>query len=166
MRYHHRFDSNVWVWPKVGKVVNYSSLQLRDELDTTDTATPWVMVYLDPRGGISAATWVMDNSPPHNANTFAFYNTRLLAGNNHDSQSLSSLFTHLEGVPFSPREESLATLWTTLTEVVSPSYESLNDIEQIINTHTKDSGNHLTSTLLYTATHFIPNSINKLHIGG
>ena len=44
MRYHHRFDSNVWVWPKVGKGVNYSSLQLRDELDTTDTATPWVMV--------------------------------------------------------------------------------------------------------------------------
>ncbi len=170
MRWHPRFSKNAWVWPKVGKVVDYSSLQLRDELDTTDTAIPWVMVYLDPRGGISAATWVMDD--PENG-IYAFYNTRLIDRADYEGsggQSLSSLLAHLEGVPFSPQEESLATLWTTLTEGVSPSYESINDIEQIINTHKKENARggraHSRHTLLYTATHLIPNSINKLQIGG
>ncbi len=169
MRWHPRFSKNAWVWPKVGKVVDYSSLQLRDELDTTDTAIPWVMVYLDPRGGISAATWVMDD--PENG-IYAFYNTRLIDRADYaesqliEDRSLSSLLAHIEGVPFSPQEESLATLWTTLTEGVSPSYESINDIEQIINFHHSGTHTNFGHTLLYTATHLIPNSINKLQIGG
>ena len=62
----------------------------------------------------------------------------------------------LDVAPYEPREESMVSLWNTLTTVVSPSYESMNDLKNQIRG----------ATITYFATHVIPQSINKLHIGG
>ena len=56
---------------------------------------------------------------------------------------------------FSPREASMSSVWNTLTTVVSPSYESIADL----NTKMFDE------TITYFASHIIPQSINKLYIG-
>ena len=85
MRYHPRFDSNAWVWPtgpidkeiEKGNVI-YSGHPLPtvifDKKFTSDTADPWFIVYADNRGGVSAATWVIDDA---DNGIYAFYNTRL-----------------------------------------------------------------------------------------
>ena len=163
MRYHPRFDSNAWVWPtgpidkeiEKGNVI-YSGHPLPtvifDKKFTSDTADPWFIVYADNRGGVSAATWVIDDA---DNGIYAFYNTRLV--DRYDgSTPLEALMNPLEGTPFSPREETMASLWNTLTTVVSPSYESINDLKNQIRG----------ATITYFATHVIPQSINKLHIGG
>ena len=164
MRHHPRFDSNAWVWP-TGPIAeeenkgNVISLGHADKLPvvifdkgyTLDTADPWFIVYADNRG-ISAATWVIDDA---DNGIYAFYNTRLV--DRYDgSTPLEALMNPLEGTPFSPREETMASLWNTLTTVVSPSYESMNDLKNQIRG----------ATITYFATHVIPQSINKLHIGG
>lgn len=176
MRYHHRFDSNVWVWDAYGKVM--TGMPTRFDVDTSNTATPWIVVYRDKRGGVSAATWVIDtdlNNPPDkiyaSMNTYAFYNTRII--DNYEAVldgdwSLQEIMKPITGMPFSPRHADLPELWTELTEGVSPSYESYEDI-QAYHYLTPNENNTLSPadiTLLYRATHFIPNSINKLHIGG
>tara|TARA_Y100000992_G_C21234937_1_gene477504 strand:+ start:170 stop:667 length:498 start_codon:yes stop_codon:yes gene_type:complete len=165
MRYHPRFDSNAWVWP-TGPIAeeenkgNVISLGHADKLPvvifdkgyTRDTADPWFIIYADNRGGISAATWVIDDA---DNGIYAFYNTRLV--DRYDgSTPLEALMNPLEGTPFSPREETMASLWNTLTTVVSPSYESMNDLKNQIKG----------ATITYFASHPIPQSINKLHIGG
>ena len=90
MRYHPRFDSNAWVWPtgpiekeiNNGKVLALVPPQMSgppvvlfDKMLTAPTADPWFLVYADKRGGISAATWVVDDA---DKGVYAFYNTRLL----------------------------------------------------------------------------------------
>ena len=167
MRYHPRFDSNAWVWPtgpieeeiNKGKVLPLVRPQMSgipvvlfDKRFTSATADPWFIVYADNRGGVSAATFVIDDA---DKGVYAFYNTRLL--DRYDGKTtLKNLMDPLEGVPFSPREESMMSLWNTLTTVVSPSYEGLQDLDALITS----------STITYFASHPIPQSINKLHIGG
>lgn len=161
-RYHHRFDSNVWVWPKYGKLLDHTLFPIpsnrfnRSEVDTTDTADPWIVVYADTRGGVSAATWVLDDS---DNGIYAFYNTRII--DNYDGMAhrsgLSKLMEPIEGVPFSPLQKTIAEVWEELTTVVSPTYETYDKLK---------SQSKGMSVLLYRAMHFIPNSINKLHIGG
>lgn len=169
MRYHPRFDSNAWVWPtgpidkeiEKGNVI-YSGHPLPtvifDKKFTSDTADPWFIVYADNRGGVSAATWVIDDA---DNGIYAFYNTRLF--DRFDSSTtlknlMDPLWTNmgLDVAPYEPREESMVSLWNTLTTVVSPSYESIADL----NTKMFDA------TITYFASHIIPQSINKLHIGG
>jgi len=169
VRYHPRFDSNAWVWPtgplqegvKKGNVISLGiqggiptdvSLNLFDKKYTSDTTDPWFIVYADTRGGISAATWVIDDA---DNGIYAFYNTRLL--DRYDgSTALEDLMDPIEGLPFSPQQETMMDLWDTLTTVVSPSYESMNDLNRWIKG----------ATITYFASHMIPQSINKLHIGG
>ena len=173
MRYHPRFDSNAWVWPTgpIEKEINNGRIVflgfdertmkkmsglptvIFDKKFTSDTADPWFIVYADNRGGISAATWVIDDA---DNGIYAFYNTRLF--DSYDgSTTLKNLMDPLsKGMPFSQREETMASLWRTLTTVVSPSYESIADL----NTKMFDE------TITYFASHIIPQSINKLHIGG
>ena len=167
MRYHPRFDSTAWVWPtgpiekeiKKGKVLPFVRPEMSglptvifDKKFTSDTADPWFVVYADNRGGVSAATWVIDDV---DEGIYAFYNTRLL--DRYDGRTtLKNLMEPLEGTPFSPREETMASLWNTLTTVVSPAYESFSDLDALITS----------STITYFASHPIPQSINKLHIGG
>ncbi len=178
MRYHPRFDSNAWVWPtgpiaeevKKGNVIIPQSLTERSKYEGiekskrylltdnplnpmfSDTADPWFLVYKDNRGGISAATWVIDDA---DNGIYAFYNTRLF--DSYDgSTTLKDLMDPVEGTPFSPREETMASLWNTLTTVVSPSYESMADL----------TSQKWSATISYFASHPIPQSINKLHIGG
>ena len=169
MRYHPRFDSNAWVWPTgpIEKEINKGnviSLGLVDGLPdiifgeryTSETSNPWFVVYADDRGGVSAATFVIDDAEN---GTYAFYNTRLLDSWDMPSEKNSGLWhlmNPIKGVPFSPREATMSTLWNTLTTGVSPSYESFDDLNALINS----------ATLTYFASHFIPQSINKLHIGG
>jgi hypothetical protein len=164
MRYHPRFDSNAWVWPtgpiveeiRKGNIITGGSDILDTyQFDTSDTAKPWFVVYQDKRGGISAATWVIDDVSNE---TYAFYNTRLF--DLYDGVvPLKDLMAPLvEGMPFSPREKTMADVWNTLTNTVSPSYESFDDIDEMLIAHNAMS-------LIYLASHFIPQSINKLHIG-
>ena len=169
MRYHPRFDSNAWVWPtgpieeetNKGKVLplvrphgSGIPVVLFDKRFTSATADPWFIVYADKRGGISAATFVIDDA---DKGVYAFYNTRLLDSWDMPSDGgLLQLMNPIKGVPFSPREATMSTLWNTLTTGVSPSYESFDDLNALINS----------ATLTYFASHFIPQSINKLHIGG
>ena len=86
-----------------------------------------------------------------------FYNTRLLDSWDIEGKkiSLKKLMDPREGTPFSPREETMASLWNTLTTVASPSYEGLQDLDTLIRGE----------TITYFASHPIPQSINKLYIG-
>lgn len=168
MRYHPRFDSNAWVWPtgpieeeiNKGKVLplvlpEMSGLPtvIFDKKFTSATADPWFIVYADNRGGVSAATFVIDDA---DKGIYAFYNTRLF--DIYDgSTPLKNLMDPLgKGMPFSQREETMSSLWDTLTTSVSPSYEGLQDLDALMTS----------STITYFASHPIPQSINKLHIGG
>jgi hypothetical protein len=170
VRYHPRFDSNAWVWPtgpiekeiNNGKVLALVPPQMSgppvvlfDKMLTAATADPWFIVYADNRGGVSAATWVVDDA---DKGVYAFYNTRLLDSWDIEGKkiSLKKLMDPREGTPFSPREETMASLWNTLTTVASPSYEGLQDLDTLIRGE----------TITYFASHPIPQSINKLHIGG
>jgi len=169
VRYHPRFDSNAWVWPtgpieeetNKGKVLplvrphgSGIPVVLFDKRFTSATADPWFIVYADSRGGVSAATFVIDDA---DKGVYAFYNTRLLDSWDMPSDGgLLQLMNPIKGVPFSPREKSMMSLWNTLTTVVSPSYETYHDLDALITS----------STITYFASHPIPQSINKLHIGG
>jgi len=179
VRYHPRFDSNAWVWPtgpiaeevKKGNVIIPQSLTERSKYEGiekskrylltdnalnpmfSDTADPWFVVYADNRGGVSAATWVIDDV---DEGIYAFYNTRLLDQHNNTTSLEDLMSGKYFGKAFSPREESMVSLWNTLTTVVSPSYESMNDLKNQIKG----------ATITYFASHPIPQSINKLHIGG
>lgn len=156
MRYHPRFDSNVWVWQPLGEMMEGTFYKMG--LDTSDTAIPWIVVFADGRGGVSAATWVVDN-PKSNVELYAFYNTPIIDNWDSRNTSLLKLMTPIEGVPFSPLHETLSEVWEELTTVVSPEYGNYDWMN--LGRHPGSS-----SALIFRATHFIPNSINKLHIGG
>jgi len=166
VRYHPRFDSNAWVWPtgplaeeeKKGNVISLGHADklpvvIFDKGYTRDTADPWFLVYADNRGGVSAATWVIDDA---DNGIYAFYNTRLLDQHNNTTSLEDLMSGKYFGKAFSPREASMSSVWNTLTTVVSPSYESMADLNNQIKG----------ATITYFASHIIPQSINKLHIGG
>ena len=157
MRYHPRFDSNVWVWQPLGEMSESTFYKMG--LDTSDTAIPWIVVYADDRGGVSAATWVLDN-PRANDGLYAFYNTRILDSWDSNMTSLLKLMAPIKGVPFSSRQETLGEVWEELTTVVSPEYGNYDWMQVLRLTSPHQNA------LIFRATHFIPNSINKLHIGG
>ena len=87
---------------------------------------------------------------------YAFYNTRLLEQHNNTTSLEDLMSGKYFGKAFSPREASMSSVWNTLTTVVSPSYESMADLNNQIKG----------ATITYFASHIIPQSINKLHIGG
>jgi len=169
VRYHPRFDSNAWVWPSrsMSYEIYHDNILLMDDIfgnykfDTSDTADPWFVVYPDMRGGISAATWVIDDA---DNGIYAFYNTRLI--DRYDNTPLEDLMDPTsEGLPYSPHFDDgwkWRDLWTTLTSVVSPSYESQKDIGQLLQQDLQTD----IPALIYLASHIIPHSINKLQIGG
>ena len=168
MRYHPRFDSNAWVWPtgpleeetNNGRVIPLIPPQMSglpvilfDKVLTSATADPWFIVYADKRGGISAATFVIDDA---DKGIYAFYNTRLFDSWDMPSEKidLRKLMDPVEG-KFSTREATMSSVWNTLTSGTSPSYEGVQDLDALIRGE----------TITYFASHFIPQSINKLYIG-
>jgi hypothetical protein len=150
------------VWPKDGTIIKLPSLGDIPNLDTSATAEPWFIVYANKRGGISACTWVIDD--PDNG-IYAFYNACLVELYEGELP-VEKVFLNIEGVGFSPYHNKVADLWEDLTEGVSPSYETLSNIGEF-NIHSSwQNPKKLLNMVLYKASHFIPNSINKLHIGG
>lgn len=112
---HPRFE-DVWTWDQPPQKIPYDPRPeaeppfLIESPDMSDTSDPWMVIYDDTAGGLSACTFVKESSVQ--PKVFAFYNEAI------------------EALPVD--DLSFKEIWTNLSTVVSPTYESMEDIQNII----------------------------------
>ena len=123
---------------------------------------PWMVIYQDTDGGLSACTFVKESSDPHEV--FSFYNEQLCKEWSPMSWSKNGLGLILRSNPYLSFRE----IWTNLSTVLNPTYESMKDIQSKIGV-TRYTDRMLDANLKYPM-HLIqsirvfPQSINKYTI--
>jgi hypothetical protein len=116
-RNHSRFE-DVWTWDQTPQKIPIEEGFLESNADISYRSDPWMLIYHDADGGLSACTFVKESSTNFSrVEVFAFYNEQLWDYmNDNDVQE--------------PDWDDLSfkEIWTNLSTVVSPTYESMKDI--------------------------------------
>jgi len=118
---HPRFE-DVWSWDSknlqkiewVGNVKSFLSKKTHvslEAVDMSDTSDPWMVLYQDDNGGVSACTFVMESMSEYDPNSLvAFYHNPLMP-------------TQIDEDHFDFKE-----IWSNLSTEISPTYESMVDV--------------------------------------
>ena len=137
-----RFDDNYWIWPDKNAGIVLDRPPYEEDTDNSPTGAPWIIIFRDhniPVGSEISVNYVFEPNSNFGSYPCAF-----------------ALYTH----PVSA-DWSLAGEWKTLSEVVSATYESWDDIQEMWG-YSKESNMEQT-WILYRAKH--PHqSINKYTI--
>ena len=118
---HPRFE-DVWSWDsknlqKIAWVGTNESFRMPEEnyvmlgdVDMSDTSDPWMVLYQDDNGGVSACTFVMESLFSDSNSLVAFYHNPLMP-------------TQIDEDHFDFKE-----IWSNLSTEISPTYESMVDV--------------------------------------
>ena len=146
-----RFDDDYWIWPDKNAGIVLDRPPLEGDTDNSPTGAPWIIIFRDhniPVGSEISVNYVFE--------PFGGSDEKIVGGGIPNSWRPYAVYTH----PVSA-DWSLAGEWKTLSEVVSATYESWDDIQEMW-TYSKESGMEQT-WILYRAKH-PPQSINKYTI--